>query len=669
MGAIPLMIVDSQRLARFQVESLLSEGSLGPVYLARDLTLDRPIALLVVPRAIALRPGFREPFLTAIKAAAGLHHPSIAELYEIAEHDGEFYLSAEYVPGLNLDNYLRRSAARRQAIKLDEAIFLIEQAADALAYAHAVGVAHGDIKLERLYVNRLPHPVRRGEPPLRAKITGFGLAAVQQATMSAERTMSDASTSVALEDVQSLATMFYQLVMGSPAAAQDSEHPVVEPSPPTNLPAAVAGILERTLAARPELRFQTADELRESLAEASQLLTEGRPGGPAPVVSGVSLIPSSVVVAPAAEPALQAANSGNAPLLIASYLGQEYASFRLDQPMFTIGRAKDNDIVLPDGGVSRHHLRLLEAEGQWLVVDLASTNSTLLEGEPVGVDTPRVWRTGETLRVGPYTIRRLPATMELHSSSFAPITEPAAGESSRLSIEPDSARIQPGELAHFTLRVFNGHPAVRRVRLAVDGIPEPWLKNDGDPVTLPPRSEGAVPLVISPPRESGSTSGRWPFVVRAILENGESERLSLPATITLLPFVHYAGSLQPQVLRGCRTCRLLLHNSGNTTTTFNVHASAQDNTLDIVAAPPAIRLAPGENGESDLTLEIGRRPFWGSAALVRFQVEVTSAGGRTLSLPGRFLLKPVITPRRLLVAAAVLLLLTLLAIAYVSLPA
>jgi hypothetical protein len=265
-------------------------------------------------------------------------------------------------------------------------------------------------------------------------------------------------------------------------------------------------------------------------------------------------------------------------------------------------------------------------------------------------------------------MRWLPELVELHSSSLEPQPEQTAVETSRLLMEPSSTRIQPGEQAHFGLRVFNGHPAPRRLRLAVDGIPISWLKVDSELVTLQPGSETATSLIISPPRNSASTAGRWPVVVRAILENGETERLSLPATLTVLSFVHYAGTLQPRVLRGSRTCRLILRNNGNTTTTFNIHGTSQDSSLSIVAAPHVVRLSPGETGESDLSLEVRRRPFWGPARLTRFQVEVHCPGARTLSLPGRFLLTPLLTPRRLLLSAAALVILFLLAFALINWP-
>lgn len=656
----------TKRLAKLQVEALLSEGSLGPIYLARDLTLDRQIALLVVPRPIARRPGFSERFLAAAQRAAALSHPSIAAIYDIAEHDGEFFLSTEYVPGLSLDSYLGRLSARRQTIQVDEAIFLIKQVADALVQAHALGAAHGDIRPESLYINRLPYPDRPGEPPLRVKIVGFGLVSLQQEAVSGLHLASMPFPSAVAEDVQALALIFCRMVMGV-RSLQDNNG---EPSSLSQLNAdprvrhgevellpAIADIVNRARAVLPEVRFASAEEFRDSLSRAADAIADSLPRRSGPMVGGVSLTAPRVALNAPAGPTLEALPAGTGPLLIISHPDQRPESRRLDQLNLSVGRSEENDITLPSGGVSRRHIRLVYESEHWLVTDLASTNGTLLEGDLLEPCLPCVWRSGEMLQVGPYTLRWLPELVELRSGSFE--SDPA--QMIRLSIEPDDVRIQPGEQARFVVSLLSRLATAGRFQLTVFGLPETWLTSSAEFVTLEPGIETLATLTITPPRTSAATSGRWPFGVRIAAENDRAGQLSVPAQVTLLVFVHYTAKLEPKVVRTGKACRLLLRNNGNTTTTFNIHGASTDNSLNLVAAPKIVRLSPGEDGEADLTLFVQRRPYWGTPRLSRFQVVIHSPGARPSILSGQIMLRPLFSWRRLLYAAAAVLLITLLA--------
>ncbi len=90
----------------YQVESLLGRGGMGIVYLARDLSLERPVALKLIAPELAQDEQFRARFLREPKLAASLDHPNVIPIYEAGEHDGQLYLAMRYVEGSDLRTLL-----------------------------------------------------------------------------------------------------------------------------------------------------------------------------------------------------------------------------------------------------------------------------------------------------------------------------------------------------------------------------------------------------------------------------------------------------------------------------------------------------------------------------------------------------------------------------------
>src|SRR5687767_7013418 len=90
------------RLGRYEIRSPLGAGGMGEVYLARDMRLERTVALKILPSALASDEERMRRFAQEAKAAAALNHPNIAHIYEIGESDGTHFISMEYVEGVTL---------------------------------------------------------------------------------------------------------------------------------------------------------------------------------------------------------------------------------------------------------------------------------------------------------------------------------------------------------------------------------------------------------------------------------------------------------------------------------------------------------------------------------------------------------------------------------------
>src|SRR5262249_28934764 len=133
-------------VAGYEVLDVLGRGGMGVVYRARQKSLDRPVALKLLPAEWARDPAGLERFRREARTASALNHPHICTIYDTGECAGRPFLSMELVEGRTLE----APAGQRPAV--EELARLIGQAAKALQVAHAAGVVHRDIKPANLMV-------------------------------------------------------------------------------------------------------------------------------------------------------------------------------------------------------------------------------------------------------------------------------------------------------------------------------------------------------------------------------------------------------------------------------------------------------------------------------------------------------------------------------------
>ena len=158
-----------QRLGHYDVVSLLGEGGMGTVYLARDTKLGRKVALKLLPGYFTSDAHRLRRFEQEACAASALNHPNILTIYEIGETDGTHFIATEFIEGETL-----RKRMAGAPMKLGEVLNVAEQVASALAAAHEAGIIHRDIKPENIMVRS----------DALVKVLDFGIAKLikQQAT-------------------------------------------------------------------------------------------------------------------------------------------------------------------------------------------------------------------------------------------------------------------------------------------------------------------------------------------------------------------------------------------------------------------------------------------------------------------------------------------------------
>ena len=148
---------------RYALERELGRGGMGVVLLARDLSLDRLVALKLLPTLLATQPLLRERFLREARTAAGLAHPNIVPIHAVEAHDDLAFIAMGFVDGETLAERVRR----RGPLPPREVARILREVAWALAYAHGRGIVHRDIKPDNILIER-------GSG--RALVTDFGIA-------------------------------------------------------------------------------------------------------------------------------------------------------------------------------------------------------------------------------------------------------------------------------------------------------------------------------------------------------------------------------------------------------------------------------------------------------------------------------------------------------------
>lgn len=264
---------------RYSIERELGRGGMGIVYLARDVALDRPVAIKLLPPHLAAAPDSRERFLREARTAGKLSHPNIVPIHLVEERGDLVYFVMAYVDGESLGERIRR----RGALPPSQAARIVQEVAWALAYAHKEGVVHRDIKPDNILLEKGSE---------RALVTDFGIARVADAgSMTAKGELvgtihymsPEQATGEAVDgrsDLYSLGvTAFHALTGRLPFEGSNLpaviHQQVTEPAPRVALvaprvPPRVAEAVDRCLAKDPDQRFGSAEDLATAVnADAS----------------------------------------------------------------------------------------------------------------------------------------------------------------------------------------------------------------------------------------------------------------------------------------------------------------------------------------------------------------------------------------------------------------
>ncbi len=266
------------RIGRFEIRRLVGEGVFGRVYEAYDAQLKRAVALKVAKPEQLASPRRVERFLREAQAAARLIHPSIVAFFETGQDGPHHYIASAFVPGRPLDAILK-SLPEGQTLPLSQAVQIIRQLAEALAYAHQQGVIHRDVKPANVLLRDDGEPLldrlrpggprrRDGEADPGGRLPGHG-----RSTWLPEQWRGQAE---ARSDQYSLGVLLFELLTGRlPFSGSSTDHylllhtQIAAPSPRKfrpELPRDLETVCLKCLEKEPGKRYADCAALAEDLA-------------------------------------------------------------------------------------------------------------------------------------------------------------------------------------------------------------------------------------------------------------------------------------------------------------------------------------------------------------------------------------------------------------------
>jgi len=260
---------------RYEIHRHIARGGMAQVYLARDRSLDRPVAVKELVPEFATDPSFVERFRREAQSAAKLTHPNIVAVYDWGTQDGTYFIVMEYVDGPSLSQVIRADGALHPR----RAAEIASEVAAALGFAHSQGVVHRDIKPGNVLLTATGQ----------AKVADFGIArAMSSADEELTQTGSVMGTATyfspeqaqglavdARADLYSLGVVLYEMVTGRPPFSGDSplaiayKHVQDPPPRPSTLvpdvPVGLEAIIMKLLQKQPDNRYASAQDLRTDL--------------------------------------------------------------------------------------------------------------------------------------------------------------------------------------------------------------------------------------------------------------------------------------------------------------------------------------------------------------------------------------------------------------------
>ena len=261
---------------RYELQQRIGRGGMADVFLARDLLLDRPVAIKVLFPEFAVDPNFVERFRREAQSAANLNHPNIVGVYDWGKYANTYFMAMEYVQGRTLADILKANGH----VSSQQAAEIASEVAAALGFAHRGGVVHRDIKPANILIGA------NGQ----VKVADFGIARAMNAPTENNLTQAGSVMGTATyfspeqaqggqpdprSDLYSLGIVLYEMVSGRPpfngenpvsiAYKQVHENPQPLNQLVADVPRPFEAIVAKLLAKSPEIRYQTADEVRDDL--------------------------------------------------------------------------------------------------------------------------------------------------------------------------------------------------------------------------------------------------------------------------------------------------------------------------------------------------------------------------------------------------------------------
>jgi len=676
-----------KRIKNYRIDRFIGQGQMSSVYKATELPLDRPVALKIVHPNLATEEALKQRFLQEARMLSRLDHPNIVRVLSYDNVDNELFMVMELITGSSLRAYLRQMQGEGRQTPLNEVVSMIAQMADGLHYAHEQGMIHRDMKPESVVLrpSAVIGPIVKYQPVL----TDFAVARLSEGGeiyvtdkpdvdypyMSPEQCLGERVD--IRSDIYELGVLLYEMLVGQPpyqprSIAEAIRMHVREPlQPPSDFRADIPDDLEkvvlRALEKDPNDRYQTAIELSRALNRTS-VAPEGIRSAATFGVAADDQV--TAIMARALPPEMPLPTRVPSPLetrehdLLVVY-SEDYPTkvYPLDKNVLTVGRDKDQDIVLSGDKVSRRHARIERGLGDvYRIIDLGSKNGSYLGNYRLISNVAELWDKSETVRIGNYWLRIEPAQPDvdlLPQRQAAPEPAPEAParppvpvyspeqEKIGVNIADPRVRVAPGSSVTLPVEVINRSDVVDHFRVEVIGLPPNWVSPPTEPLYLLPMNRETASITFHPPLNSTSAAGGHAFEVRVTARAQGIHSVANQGALNVEPFTSFTADLQPERIKGRGRAELSITNTGNTFGTYTIQARDREAAVNFALEGKQYTLPPGQTEYIYIGMSPKKRPFFGMAQTYPFEISVApvppEAGGGPQSQNGELVVSSLFT--------------------------
>ena len=307
-----MILTPRTQLGRYEISFLLGTGGMGEVYLAHDMSLNRKVALKVLPADVAANQDRMRRFKQEATSAASLNHPNIAHIYEIGEVNGLNFIALEYVDGVTL-----RTKIHQDNEDLSKLLRALQHVAEGFAKAHDAGIVHRDLKPDNIMITsdghakvldfglaKLVEPqtntggVASEEPTILQQHSTPGMILGSLGYMSPEQAQGKTKEIDHRSDIFSFGCILFEVITGKRAFSGSDPIEALnkiirEPVAPIaafnpTAPADLQRIVRRCLAKDPDQRYQNIKDVAIELKDVRQEMQQGSADKTAPPASSES---------------------------------------------------------------------------------------------------------------------------------------------------------------------------------------------------------------------------------------------------------------------------------------------------------------------------------------------------------------------------------------------
>lgn len=388
---------------KYSIIEFVGSSPLSKVYKASHANLKYDVSIKIFDPSLSTNPEFVNSFLIEIKKLARINHPNIVKIYDAGIQNDLIYIITEYISGTSLKGLIEDGLKTGKKISLTKSIKIIKFVGRALSYAHIRNVLHGNVKPSNILMEMTGRVVLAdfgiAKMITETKVKHPGIIKQTQNYLAPELIAGGPESNLA--DIFSLGVIFLEMIIGKfPFSSKKQGNSELSPrtfSLMKNVPMRFKTIIYKAIEKKPTKRYENMAAMVAEIEKLKEAIPEH-----------LAISTSELQESPPSDDPSRMKSSDLRVILHFLRTGQI-----LELPTgseFSIGRKNENPPVLPDIdlspfkgyvlGISRMHAKLLVRERDVSIVDLNSTNGTLIFGKKLKPDIPYRLRHGSIISLG-----------------------------------------------------------------------------------------------------------------------------------------------------------------------------------------------------------------------------------------------------------------------------